>query len=232
LTLAPAAGIRVAQALQVSTSVAYLPAEAWAFEAGAFLRRREESAGPSDFTGDGLIFRPRTRNYGFEVLLRKRNVGRLYGWLSYTLSWARQDELEAPFETYTDSFDQRHNLAVVASYSLPRRWRIGGRFRLVSGVPYTPIVGVLDIPGGPSLTKTLPLYGSPNTARFPLFHQLDLRVDKRWYARRVIITLYLDVQNVYNHQNVELYRYSPDYRRREASLGLPIFPSIGVRIDY
>jgi hypothetical protein len=228
--------VRVAQALQTSTAVAYMPSDALVLEVGGYLRHRDESLSTAS-NADGTTertFPPRTRNYGMEVLLRRRNVRRLYGWISYTLSWARSDSLEPPTRTQIDPFDQRHNLAVVASYALPRHWRIGGRFRLVSGSPYTPILGAADNPtsGGFVDTTAVPLYGDANSARFPVFHQLDLRVDKRWYARKLIATLYLDVQNVYNQPNVELYRYTADFRRREATLGLPIFPSIGVRIDF
>ena len=38
-------------------------------------------------------------------------------------------------------YDQTHILTLVGSYLLPRNWQIGGRFRLVSGNPITPVTG-------------------------------------------------------------------------------------------
>lgn len=230
--------IRIAQALQASTAVAYAPSSAWTLEAGAYIRARDESLSlaPDPSGQVRPEYPPSSRSHGVELLLRRHNVGRLYGWVSYTLSWAQRRYYDLPpdLRVLTDPFDQRHNLAIVGSYALPRHWRIGGRFRLVSGSPLTPYVAAIDTPtsspffGSPSV----PVSGLPNSERFPLFHQLDLRVDKRWYAKRVIINTYLDVQNVYNRQNVEAYYYSADFRRRDSNIGLPIFPSIGVRVDY
>ena len=44
--------------------------------------------------------------------------------------------------------------------------------------------------------------------------------------------LYLDIQNVYNNANAEAFVYSADYSRRAGALGLPIFPSLGLRVEY
>jgi hypothetical protein len=135
--------------------------------------------------------------------------------------------IERPERRFPGDFDQRHNLTIVASYKLPGGWQIGGRFRLVSGQPYTPVVGSIEYDGMFS-----PIYGPYNSARFPPFHQLDLRVDKRWVLRRASVLVFLDVLNVYNRQNVEVFVYSFAYRDRVGGFGLPIFPTLGLRVDY
>lgn len=168
--------------------------------------------------------------YGAEFLVRQRIGNRLYAWAAYTLlrSQARSPETPVtPGGVTPGSFDQRHNLVLVASYALPRNFRIGGRFRLVSGAPYTPIVGSVALDTGFD-----PLLGGTNSARFPAFHQLDLRLDKSWVLRRSVVLVYVDVQNVYNHRNVEAYVYSYDYREQVDQVGLPIFPTIGVRVEW
>ena len=78
----------------------------------------------------------------------------------------------------------------------------------------------------------LQITGLYNSARFPPFHQLDLRVDKRWILRRASVTAYLDVQNVYNRTNVEAYIYNYDFSSAAGGVGLPIFPSLGLRVDF
>ncbi len=169
-------------------------------------------------------------NYGAEFLVRQRIGNRLYAWAAYTLmrSQARTPETPVtPGGVTPGSFDQRHNLVLVASYALPRNFRIGGRFRLVSGAPFTPIVGSVSVDMGVE-----PLLGGTNSARFPVFHQLDLRLDKSWVLRRSVVLAYVDVQNVYNHENVEAYVYSFDYRERVNQVGLPIFPTIGLRVEW
>jgi hypothetical protein len=182
------------------------------------------------YVGGVVLQATRTRNYGLELLIRKPLTRRLYGWIAYTLM--RSQTLLAPLADipggkFAADFDQRHNLAVIASVKLPRGWQVGGRFRLVSGMPYTPLLGALQFSG-----MFTPIFGMYNSARFPAFHQLDLRVDRRWVVRRVSVTAYLDVQNIYNHNNVEAYIYTYDYSSAAGGIGLPIFPSLGVRVDF
>ena len=78
----------------------------------------------------------------------------------------------------------------------------------------------------------VPVFEAVTTQRIADFHQLDLRVDKTWTWSRASLTLYLDVQNVYNRWYPEVYVYSADWRDRSQVIGLPIFPSLGMRIDY
>jgi hypothetical protein len=170
----------------------------------------------------------RGRVYGGELLLRKQLTGSLFGWVAYTLS---RSERKAPpdDEWQLFDFDQTHILTLIGVVRLPKNWQLGARFRLVSGNPYTPVVGsVYDAMGG----GYLPVNGARNSGRLPLFHQLDLRVDKRWIWKVVSLTLYLDVQNAYNHQNTEFWNYAHDFSDRRPIAGLPIIPSIGTKLEF
>jgi hypothetical protein len=68
--------------------------------------------------------------------------------------------------------------------------------------------------------------------RLPLFHQLDLRVDKRWQFKDWRLSAYLDVQNVYNNPAVEAIVYNYDFSQQAFQTGLPILPSIGLRGEF
>jgi hypothetical protein len=39
-----------------------------------------------------------------------------------------------------------------------------------------------------------------NTERVGAVHQLDVRLDKRWFFKRWSLNAYIDIQNVYNYQ--------------------------------
>jgi hypothetical protein len=43
-------------------------------------------------------------------------------------------------------------------------------------------------------------YDQLNSRRLGNFHQLDIRVDKRWFFKKWSLNLYLDIQNLYNFQ--------------------------------
>lgn len=229
--------VRVARAGQLSTSVRFEPTPRWAFEAAAYARLRGNADGTRYVGAVDEVELQESQHtydlaYGLELIARRQLVGKLYGWVAYTLSRSETrffDALGRDDTPRTGDLDQRHILAVVGSYVLPKRWRIGGRFRLVSGSPYTDVVGTVVLP---SVSFYLPVEGQTNGARFPTFHQLDLRVDKRWVAKRVVYNAYLDIQNVYNRANVEAYFYDNTFQRRFSALGLPILPTIGFRIDF
>ncbi len=168
------------------------------------------------------------RVYGLELLFRHEFTDKFSGWLAYTLSRAeRRDSGETSSRLF--DFDQTHILTLLGSYSLPRNWLVGGRFRLVSGNPITPVSG--------SVFNALsdrydPTFGPPNSARNQPFHQLDLRVDKRWIYQSWILSVYLDIQNVYNRANPEGLNYNFDYRKSKVQQGLPILPILGVRGEF
>jgi len=166
------------------------------------------------------------RTYGAEFLLRYKPVGRFFGWVAYTLS--RSERRDAPGKPlYSYDYDQTHNFTALASYKLGRGWQLGGRFRYVTGNPYTPkIDGVVDYDAGVYAGIDSP---NKNSARLPSFQQLDLRIDKTWKHNNAAFTLYFDIQNVYNRQNVEALADNYNFSKTTATHGLPILPIIGFR---
>jgi TonB family protein len=166
--------------------------------------------------------------YGTETMVRWKPGGRFFGWIAYTLSRSvRKNAPDQPERIY--DFDQTHNLTVLGSYDLGRGWRAGGKFRYVTGNPYTPCNGgVLNAAAGSYDC----IQGDPNSRRIPAFHQLDMRVDKTWQFQDFKLTAYLDVQNVYNRSNAEGVSYNYRYTTPQWQSGLPIIPSLGVRGEF
>ena len=168
------------------------------------------------------------RVYGLELVARHEFANNFTGWFAYTLSRALRTDSGKSDERLFD-FDQTHILTAVGSYSLPRNWQVGGRFRLVSGNPRTPVVGSVF---NASFDRYDPVYGEVNTARNGTFHQLDLRVDKRWIYQSWMLSLYLDIQNVYNRANPEGLTYNPDFSASRRQQGLPILTILGIRAEF
>jgi len=167
------------------------------------------------------------RSYGVQLLLRVRPYKGFFGWVSYTLS---RSERQSPNENWhLFDFDQTHLLTLVASYQLPYGFQIGVRMRLVSGNPFTPVTrSVFDGDTG----GYQPIAGEKNSSRLPLFHQLDVRIDKAFIFDTWQLALYLDVQNAYNTRNVEFSQSSYDFRKTGYLYGLPIVPIIGIEGSY
>ena len=54
-----------------------------------------------------------------------------------------------------------------------------------------------------------------NTSRYPAYHRLDLRLDKRFFLNKWNFVLYFDIQNVYNQNNIWEYQYNDDGTREK-----------------
>ncbi len=168
------------------------------------------------------------RAYGFDVLLRMNPSERipLTGWIAYTYV---QSEVYDPDRAAwrPSDFQQSHNLNIALSYKAPKNWTIGARFRLTSGYPYTKYNGYLYDADNDKYVG-IPARDT-NSAVLPLFHQLDIRVDKEWVFKAWKLGIYLEVQNVYYHKNPEGIVYNYDYSKMGYLSALPILPVLGIK---
>jgi TonB family protein len=173
-------------------------------------------------TGSGVV-------YGAETLIRYKPDERFFGWIAYTLSRSlRRDAPGAPLRIF--EFDETHVLTALGSYRIGRGWELGMRYRLSSGFMYTPnAYGFYD----ENVGAYLPLSAYPTDgSRLPLFHSLDIRVDKAWQFGWGKLSAYLDVLNVYDQGNADGLTYDFNYTHSAYANDLPIIPSIGLRVEY
>lgn len=174
---------------------------------------------PPMFVNDGV-----GRIYGLELGATYRAPFGLSGQLSYTLSSSERRDRDEAWRRFDQ--DQPHILNLAATYELGAGWELGTRFRYVSGNPNTPINGaVYDA----NADTYLPLYGALNSSRDPAFHQLDIRGQKTFRIGQGMLSVYLDVQNVYNAENPRGFNYSYDYEQREPAASGFLFPNLGIR---
>lgn len=138
--------------------------------------------------------------YGFEALYRLRLEG-LNFITSYT--FVRSSFSGSDGKLIPSSWDSRHLLTITTTKEFKKNWSLGLKWRFSGGLPYTPYdlensayVEVWNASGGPVLS-----YNQLNTERFKPFHQLDLRVDKKFFLDRYTLMVYFDVQNAYNYKN-------------------------------
>lgn len=200
--------------------------------------------GNPSVTGAALDYTNVGKGYvvGSEVLIKYKPDDRFFGWIAYTLS--RSARIDGPGQMeHLVQYDQTHILTVLGSYRLGHGWEFGARFRLISGNLLTPNVcdktsaecdpnrtgSLFHAPSG--VYTPIPFSGA-YSERLPLFHQLDIRVDKRWKFTSWQLSAYLDIQNVYNHANSEGLQYNFNFTTRQYVSGLPILPSIGLRGEF
>ncbi len=52
--------------------------------------------------------------------------------------------------------------------------------------------------------------GETNSARYPDYHKLDIRIDKQFIFESWSFSIYLDLWNVYNRDNIISYSFRAD----------------------
>ena len=138
--------------------------------------------------------------YGIELLGRIKEFKGINLVFAYTYV---RSEFRDYFGKYIPTaWDNRNLFNLTATKKFRNNWDLGMKFRLVGGAPYTPydlekssLKAAWDLQGRGYID-----YTKFNTLRLKAFHQLDLRVDKRYYLKGWTLMLYADVQNIYNHQ--------------------------------
>ena len=188
-----------------------------------------------------VLLNGRARAYGLEVLLRK-NTGDFSGWIAYTLSTAEQQTAGRTAEElgisngdwYKSGYDKTHNLSVVGSYFLNKKWTFGSIFSLQSGQATTFPTGYYEYQG-----MQVPQYGARNASRLPAYHRLDVSATltprknegRKWQGEWVF-----GIYNIYNRKNAASisFRQNEDSGQNE-SVKLSIFgiiPSVTYNFKF
>jgi hypothetical protein len=138
---------------------------------------------------------------GLELVVQHR-VGRNGLWASYAVSRVEYTYPTLEAATFPASFDRLHQLKVSDTARLRGSWTVTGVWLAASGLPYTPATSVEEVWFATGELAVQPEFGAKNSARRPIYHQLDLSTQ---IARRfgpVTSAVGMTVFNVYDRHNV------------------------------
>lgn len=194
------------------------------------------NAAPTPPVAQALVQEGIGRSFGGQLLLRQDLLRGVFGWITYSVSRSeRKDHPDSDWRRF--DYDQTHVLGVLLSWAIGRGFTVGARFRLATGYPRTPVVSsYFDA----RKDEYQPLFGAHNSTEVPLFYALDLRAEKSFTFRGFAMNIYLDVQNVTNHNNPEEIIYTYDYQphfignkltNQQYINGLPVLAVIGLRLE-
>ncbi len=166
--------------------------------------------------------------YGLELLLKKEETDKLSGWFVLNLAKSQRRN-DVTGEAFRFQYDQPVNTTLVGTYKLSEAWTFGMKWNYHSGTPYTPILGTSGTyPDG----RPVPLYAGVNTGTLPVYHRLDLRVDRNYVFDRWKLNTYFELNNVYQRKNIVGYTYNPTYTSREPVYAFVLPLSFGVQGEF
>jgi outer membrane receptor for ferrienterochelin and colicin len=140
------------------------------------------------------------RSYGAEFLYQQKLYKGFYAVLAYT--WVRSEFLDKNQKYVPTSWDSRHIVSLTGGKRFKNGWEFGMRWLFSGGAPYTPY----DIATSSLITNWningvgLLDYNQLNSQRESSFHQLNVRVDKKFYMKQFNMNFYLDIQNLYGYK--------------------------------
>lgn len=173
------------------------------------------------------------RSYGLEFLLKKK-TGRLSGWISYTLSKTeKQIDGINNNNWYNARQDRTHDIAIVASYELSKKWVLSANWVYYTGDAITFPAGKYQVDG-----QTTYYYTQRNAYRMPSYHRLDigatckLKQTKKWSHE-----LAFSVYNAYGRENAYTiyFRDNEDDPNKTEAVKVALFkfiPSISYNFKF
>jgi hypothetical protein len=140
------------------------------------------------------------RAYGLEFLAQQRLYNNFYGIASLTLV---RSEFSNPNSQgqIPSSWDNRFIVSMTVGKRFAKNWEVGGRWRFLGGTPYTPTdFASSSLRSNWDLRNAAILnFSQINGQRLKPFHQLDIRLDKKYFYDRWSLNWYVDIQNAYNY---------------------------------
>ena len=195
---------------------------------------------PDEYKKTFVIEQGRAR--GFDVAL-KYDRKRFYFWAVYSLTfndrWAGNNATGIVFN-YPPTFDRRHNINLVASYSFGKKknWEINARWNFGTGFPFTQTQGYINQlnPQG-SLTYDFPtangtlnyIPATLNGGRLPTYHRFDIGVKYKYnWNEKTMLEITAGATNIYNRENI----FYVDRFTFQRINQLPIMPNVNVSISF
>ncbi len=168
----------------------------------------------------------RARTTGAEVTLQKRLARNVYGLVSAAYFRTRYRGAD---EVWRDRvFDNRLVFGAEGGYKPNRSWEFSARWLFAGGPPYTP----LDTAQSAQLNRAVLDERRINLARYPAYHSLNVRFDRRFYFSGSNLVVYLSVWNAYNRKNVAAYYWNGVEGRQGTIYQWSALPIFGLEYEF
>lgn len=156
--------------------------------------------------GEAYLASGKGRVYGVEAYVQQKLVGRLFYVAGATLF--RSSFSGQTGQYVSSTWDYGFICSATMGYKFNRNWDFGAKYRIAGGQPYTPFDMEASQARYLQLGKGVYDYSQLNAKRLSTFHQLDVRIDKKYNFRSTSLALYLDFQNILMYKAPYLPKYT------------------------
>ncbi|MBI2418610.1 MAG: TonB-dependent receptor [Ignavibacteriales bacterium] len=167
----------------------------------------------------------KARSYGLELAVQKKMAKDVYGMASVFYGKAEyQDGLGV---WRNRSIDNKFILSIEGGYKPGETWELSARWIYAGGRPYTPY----NVSESKRLNEEIYDVNRINTERFPAYHSLNIRMDKRWNFTESSITAYISIWNAYNRKNTAGYYWNKAENKQKTLYQFGLLPVFGMEYE-
>ena len=166
------------------------------------------------------------RSYGVEATLQKKLKEGIYGLLG--ASWFRSQYEDLNGTWRNRSFDNRVVVSAEGGYKPNQKWEFSLRWIFAGGAPYTP----LDLEASREINRSVYDQTRVNEDRYPAYHSLNLRADRRYNFSNSNMIVYFSIWNAYNRENIGSYYWNEIDKKQDQMLQWSLLPIIGLEFEF
>ena len=175
-------------------------------------------------------------SYGAEFFLKK-NKGKFNGWIGYTLAWTKRKFPDLNNgKVFFPKYDRRHDVSVVLSYDISKRWTLGATWVYATGNLNTFPERVFVLSNGDILED---YGGQRNNYRLAPYHRMDVSATLKGKPhKRYESSWNFAIFNVYNRYNPYIIYFDKTYsadkitiKAKQISL-FPLIPSVTYNFKF
>ncbi|MEA2104238.1 MAG: TonB-dependent receptor [Candidatus Cloacimonadota bacterium] len=163
---------------------------------------------------------------GVEVILQKKLAEDFYGIVSGSYFSSKYRDYNGKWSNRI--CDNRTIFGIEGGYKPNDKWEMSARWIFAGGRPYTPYDLESSIAANHGIFDSTNINGK----RYPDYHSLNLRVDRRFHFRKSNLVIYLSVWNAYNRKNIASYYWNITENRRDEIYQWGLLPIFGIEYEF
>jgi hypothetical protein len=165
------------------------------------------------------------RSRGVEVTLQRKLARDFYGIVG--AAFFRTEYKGADGVWRNRVFDNRILFTAEGGYRPSAEWEFSARWTYAGGTPYTPF----DLSRSAQLQREVFDATLINGARYPAYHSMNVRFDRRFHFESSNLVLYLSVWNAYNRKNVAAYFWNQKEKEQGTIYQWNLLPIFGIEYE-
>lgn len=163
---------------------------------------------------------------GVEMMLQKKLAKNFYGLASAAYFRTKYKTGDNVWRNRV--FDNRLILSAEGGYKPNSKWEFSLRWIYAGGAPHTPF----DIAASQTLRRAVLDVNRINEARYPDYHSMNVRFDRRFYFRGSNLVSYLSVWNAYNRKNIATYFWNENEQKEDVIYQWTLLPIFGLEFEF